>query len=298
MTASDPYRSRGHGWEIIERSDPICWGQRPGPLSSEQLDSFRAQGFLVWPELLGADEVEALRERAAQLRARPGLRARDDVITEPDSGAIRSIFRVHRDLHGDGAIFAQLAADPRLADVARQILASEVYIHQSRINFKPGFEGREFYWHSDFETWHMEDGMAQMRAMSASVLLTDNSSINGPLMLISGSHRRYVRCAGETPANHYKQSLVAQRYGVPDPQALTSLAEAGEIVEATGPAGTVVFFDSNTMHGSTGNLSPFPRHNVFLVYNSVENRLRAPYCGLPPRPEFLAEREAASIARR
>ncbi|PRQ09316.1 ectoine hydroxylase [Enhygromyxa salina] len=298
MTASDPYRSRGHEWEIIERSDPICWGQRPGPLSPEQLESFRARGFLVWPELLGASEVDALRKRAAQLRERPDLRGRDDVISEPGSGAIRSIFRVHRDQTIDGEMFAQLAADPRLADVARQILASEVYVHQSRINFKPGFEGREFYWHSDFETWHMEDGMGQMRALSASVLLTDNSSINGPLMLIAGSHRRYVRCAGETPANHYKQSLVAQRYGVPDQQALTRLAEDGEIVEATGPAGTVVFFDCNTMHGSTGNLSPFPRHNVFLVYNSVENRLGAPYGGLPPRPEFLAEREPVSLAPR
>ncbi len=294
MVATDPYRSRGRSWEIGDRQDPTCWGTRAGPLSPEQLAGFATQGFLVWPALLRAEEVDALRSEAAALREQPDLRSREDVISESGSGAIRSVFRVHRDVDA----FARLAADPRLADVARQLLDSEVYIHQSRINYKPGFEGREFYWHSDFETWHMEDGMPRMRALSASVLLTDNSSINGPLMLVTGSHRRYVRCAGETPINHFKQSLVAQRYGVPDPQALTQLAKEGEIVEATGPAGTVVFFDCNVMHGSTGNLSPFPRHNVFFVYNSVENRLRAPYCGLPPRPDFLGERELVSLSPR
>lgn len=52
----------------------------------------------------------------------------------------------------------------RLLNVARQILGSEVYIHQFRANMKPGFLGKEFYWHSDFETWHVEDGMPSMRA--------------------------------------------------------------------------------------------------------------------------------------
>src|SRR3546814_10756649 len=46
----------------------------------------------------------------------------------------------------------------------------------SRLNYKPGFKGKEFYWHSDFETWHVEDGMPQMRALSMSILLAENRS--------------------------------------------------------------------------------------------------------------------------
>src|SRR3546814_3200003 len=57
----------------------------------------------------------------------------------------------------------RLAADERLAGVARFLLDDTVYIHQSRLNYKPGFQGKEFYWHSDFETWHVEDGMPRMR---------------------------------------------------------------------------------------------------------------------------------------
>jgi ectoine hydroxylase len=59
----------------------------------------------------------------------------------------------------------------------------------------------------------------------------------------------------------------------------------------------VVFFDCNTMHGSNSNISPYPRANLFMVYNSVENRLQDPPGGLKPRPEFIAAREdCAAIA--
>lgn len=166
-----------------------------------------------------------------------------------------------------------------------------MYIHQSRINLKPGFTGKEFYWHSDFETWHMEDGMPRMRALSCSIALTENNEFNGPLMLIPGSHKKYIVCAGETPENNYKQSLSAQYIGVPDPAIITELVKEDGIVAPKGKPGSVTFFECNAMHGSNGNISPYPRANAFFVYNSVENTLVEPYCGLKPRPEHIAVRE-------
>lgn len=284
----DDYHSRTQpDWEIAERCDPVCWGDlsEAGPLSAAQLSAFDREGFVVLHDVFRESEITAFSDEALRL-SEGVVDASIDVITEPDSDVIRSIFRVHH-FH---PLFRGLASDPRLAAAAAQILASDVYIHQSRINFKPGFDGREFYWHSDFETWHIEDGMPRMRALSATVFLTQNRTVNGPLMLVPGSHQSFVRCVGETPPNHYEQSLKAQTYGVPARAALERLVEEGGIVQALGNAGSVVLFDCNTMHGSAGNLSPYPRHNIFLVYNSVENRLTDPYGGLPPRPEFLAER--------
>jgi ectoine hydroxylase len=98
---------------------------------------------------------------------------------------------------------------------------------------------------------------------------------------------------GQTPADHYKQSLRKQEYGVPDPESLRALTDRGGIAAPVGPAGTAVFFDCNTMHGSNSNITPYPRRNVFFVYNSVENRLQEPFCGLAPRPEHIASRVRA-----
>jgi ectoine hydroxylase len=50
-------------------------------------------------------------------------------------------------------------------------------------------------------------------------------------------------------------------------------------------------FDCNTMHGSNGNITPYPRGNAFFVYNSVENTLQQPFRGLKPRPEHIATRQ-------
>ncbi len=293
MTAmTDPYESRtGSRPEIADRRDPVLWDPAAaGPLGREQLEHYDKHGFLVLPKLFSAGEVAGLLAEMERLAAAAD-RSRDDVIVEPESQAVRSLFRLHR----DSDAIRTLVADSRLAGAARQILGSDVYIHQSRVNFKPAFEGKPFQWHSDFETWHIEDGMPRMRALSVSLLLTRNTEHNGPLLVLPGSHRRYIRCVGETPPEHFKQSLKAQAYGVPDRESLTRLAADADIVSCTGETGTVVMFDCNLMHGSSGNITPLPRHNVFLVYNSMANQLVAPFGGTPPRPLFLAERDAPAV---
>jgi ectoine hydroxylase len=141
----------------------------------------------------------------------------------------------------------------------------------------------------------MEDGMPRMRAISCSITLTDNNEFNGPLMLIPGSHKKYISCVGETPEDHFKHSLKKQEYGVPAPDDLQQLADQNGIVSFKGKAGSVIFFDCNIMHGSNGNISPWPRSNVFFVYNSTENTLVNPFCSLKPRPEYIASRDFSPV---
>lgn len=286
----DIYPSRTErGSAILSRQDPVVYGdgQYADALGRAQIDAYEKNGFLVLEDLFADDETAELLDEVDRLLTDRDIAGLKEAITEPGSDAVRSVFRVHELSERIDA----LARDPRLLDVARQILGSEVYIHQSRVNYKPGFKGKEFYWHSDFETWHVEDGMPAMRALSCSVLLTDNNSCNGPLMLVPGSHLQFISCEGETPDDHYKESLKKQEYGVPDPLSLKLLVDQGGIEPVTARAGSVVFFDCNTMHGSAGNISPWPRANVFMVYNSVENTLHPPKYGLAPRPEYIATRE-------
>lgn len=287
----DFYESRrGRSAGLLARRDPIVYeqGAYAAALDDVQLHAYEQDGFIILPQVFDAEEIQAMRDEIESMSQDPAIQASDEVIREPGGEALRSIFRIHE----IGRLMVDLPRDPRLLDVARQILGSEVYIHQSRANMKPGFEGREFYWHSDFETWHVEDGMPAMRALSCSVLLTDNDASNGPLMLIPGSHRQFVACVGETPEDNYRRSLRRQEIGVPDPVSLRLLADQGGIRTVEAPAGSVVFFDCNVLHGSAGNISPWPRNNVFMVYNSVSNALVDPFHGMKPRPEHIAARGA------
>lgn len=277
--------------EILDRQDPVVYtdpfqrGQ--GTLSKRQLEFYEENGYLFIEPFFDDAEIAAWKSELNKLWEEGDRQDRPEIIREPGGTTVRSIFAVHR----DNERFKALSKHDRLVRAVRQILGSEVYIHQSRINFKPGFNGKEFYWHSDFETWHVEDGMPRMRALSCSIALEDNYHYNGPLMVVPGSHKKYVACVGETPDDNYKHSLRRQEYGVPDPASLTQLVQESSIETPTGPAGSLLLFDCNIMHGSNSNISPYPRSNVFLVFNSVENKLVAPYSGKKPRPEYIAHRE-------
>lgn len=273
---------------LLERKDPVVYETKlnQNEIGSSELEFYEKNGYLFLESFFQEDEVNQFKLETKRLLSEAHGSKRPEVILEPEGEEVRSIFAVHN----NDAFFQQLATSPRLLAIVKQILGSDIYVHQSRINFKPGFTGKEFYWHSDFETWHAEDGMPRMRALSCSIALEDNHYYNGSLMVMPGSHRWFVSCVGETPDEHYKESLRRQEYGVPDQESLTKLAKQSRIDMPIGKAGSVLLFDCNVMHGSSANISPFPRSNAFFVYNSVENKLQEPFSSNKPRPQYIATR--------
>ena len=284
----DPYRTRVTGLSTIgQRPDPAVWGDTVGgPLTADQITAYDSRGYHTCENVLSREDVNRCVADVVDLTRRLGDDER--VIRESSDGSVRSVFDVHK----LSDVVADICARPEIVDVAKQILDDEVYIHQSRINFKPGFAGGPFYWHSDFETWHAEDGMPVPRALSVSLALTPNYDYNGCLMIIPGSHKIFVSCPGQTPDGYHRESLASYRppFGTPDQEHVTTLADDLGIDTVTGPAGSALYFDSNCLHASSGNITPFPRSNLFVVFNSRSNSLREPYGAASPRPNHLANR--------
>ncbi|GHH25253.1 ectoine hydroxylase [Streptomyces rubradiris] len=292
-TVKDLYPTRGTAEVTVPRQDPVVWGapDTPGPIATADLQRYERDGFLAVDQLITPDEVEVYKRELDRLVSDPDVRADERSIVEPKSKEIRSVFEVHR----ISEVFANLVRDPRVVGRARQILGSDVYVHQSRINVKPGFGASGFYWHSDFETWHAEDGLPNMRTVSVSIALTENLDTNGGLMIMPGSHRTFLGCAGATPKDNYKKSLQMQDAGTPSDEALTALASEHGIRLFTGRAGSATWFDCNCMHGSGDNITPYPRSNVFIVFNSVENTAVEPFAAPVRRPEFIGARDFTPV---
>lgn len=291
-TKRDDYPTRlGESMEPFERKDPVIYTSEDkrfdGPLSRGQVESYERNGYLFFDSFFSPDEITPFLTDLDEYNEDEDFKGLEQTIIEPYADEVRSIFGLHQ----LSERFDRLTRDPRLLEIAHQLLDSEVYIHQSRLNYKPGFTGTGFNWHSDFETWHSEDGMPRMRCFSMSILLTENNEFNGPLMLIPGSHRWFIPTEGKTPEENWKESLKNQTLGVPTADNLHRMADKGGLVAPTGPTGSVILFECNTLHASANNLSPWPRSNLFFVYNSVENRMEKPFCGNRPRPEFLATRK-------
>ncbi|MEO3977066.1 ectoine hydroxylase [Streptomyces sp. CAU 1734] len=290
---TDLYPTRGAEEVVTPRRDPVVWSApgAPGPFTRTDLLGFERDGFATVEEMITDDEVALHRAEMERLIADPRVRADERSIVEPASGEVRSVFEVHR----LSPVFAALVRDERLVGRARQILGSDVYVHQSRINVKPGFGASGFYWHSDFETWHAEDGLPNMRTVSVSIALTENRETNGGLMIMPGSHRSFLGCAGETPADNYKKSLQMQDAGTPSNAALSTFADEHGIRLFTGRAGSATWFDCNCMHGSGDNITPYARSNVFIVFNSVENAAVEPFAAPVRRPEFIGARDFTPV---
>ncbi|MDQ4118903.1 MAG: ectoine hydroxylase [Actinomycetota bacterium] len=278
---------------FVERAEPTVWGDEAsaGMFGAQELAAYARDGFVQVPGLLNTEEVAGYQAELDRLANDPAVRSDERCVIEPDSDEVRSIFEVHKISYA----IARLVSDERVLSRAQQILGSDVYVHQSRINYKPGFGGGGFYWHSDFETWHSEDGMPTPRAVSCSISLTDNHPFNGCLMIMPGSHRTFVSCVGETPENNHLSSLKAQEIGTPDDDSITALAERHGIAMLTGKAGAATFFDANCMHGSGDNITPYSRSNIFLVFNSVENTCHEPYYAPARRPEHIGARDFTPV---
>lgn len=290
---ADLYPTRGATEVATPRMDPVVWSEpgTPGPIAAADLAGYERDGFLTIDQLITPDEVDVYRRELERLTSEPVLRADERSIVEPKSQEIRTVFEVHK----ISEVFAGLVRDPRVVGRARQILGSDVYVHQSRINVKPGFGATGFYWHSDFETWHAEDGLPKMRTVSVSIALTENYDTNGGLMIMPGSHKTFLGCAGETPKDNYKKSLQMQDAGTPSDESLTKFADEHGIKLFTGAAGSATWFDCNCMHGSGDNITPYPRSNVFIVFNSVENEAVEPFAAPVRRPEFIGARDFTPV---
>lgn len=289
----DIYPSRIDSQErILARKDPVVYRDPavPGPLTDHQLSFYEDNGYLVLPGVMSEcvhdllNEIPALKET---------VKDREELILELGGETVRSVFSPEK----YSELYQRVSRDERLLGAAEQILGSNVYIHHSRLNIKAPFDGKSFPWHSDFETWHVEDGVPNMRILTGWVFLTENNEFNGSLFVIPKSHKKYVACAGQTPEDNYKSSLRKQTYGVPSRSAMQSLSEEGAMAGIYGPPGTVVFHEGNLMHGSSDNISAYPRTNMFFVYNSVHNLPAKPFGPDKPRPEFLAQRNYSPLRR-
>lgn len=229
-------------------------------LSIEQLRQFEQQGYVICKDLFTSEEMKTLRGALQEILNddidRPG------VSREKNSKAPRLIYGADQ----FNEVFARLVRHPRWMEPAKQILESDVYIHQLRINPKAPYEGEGFWWHQDFSTWHFEDGMPTSNALMIAVFMDDIYDTNGPLMVIPGSHKY-----GEIPERVPNPDETGYTVMEVSRDVVAGLVKESGIEALTGSAGSVMFMHCNLLHASAGNVTPYPRSIIYINANSVGN---------------------------
>src|SRR4029079_10642784 len=225
---------------------------------------YEDQGFIYRPELLTADDVQVMTDELdVILRTEP---ARPGVILEKDGTTPRSVFNPH--LYSD--VFERVIRHPRLLNAVEELLGEQAYCYQLAINCKAAFNGDVWFWHQDYPTYRFDDNIAEPRMVNTLIFLDEVTHVNGPLMIVPGSHHlEPVKTEETTGGTSY-----TLRYATPD--AIESEVRRGGLEVPTGPAGSVIFMNPNALHGSGANLSPWPRRVDTLTYNAMSNKATSP----------------------
>jgi ectoine hydroxylase len=244
-------------------------------LKEDQLRQFDELGYLFLPDCFSPEEVATLRAEAEDI-----YRTDRPEVWREKSGAPRTAFAAHT--YNEG--FRLLGAHPRLIEPVEQLFGEKLYMHQFKINAKSAFDGEVWQWHQDYGTWARDDGMPEPRAMNISVFLDEVMPINGPLMLVPRSHKQ-----GVLPAGHDKQTTSYPLWTL-DQDTVTRIVREGGIIAPTGKPGAVLMFHGNLVHGSAGNITPYPRKIVYLTLNAVSNYIRT-----PTRAEWIAHQDFTPI---
>ncbi len=257
-------------------------------LTQSQESEYRERGYLVLDKCFTEEEIELIRNEVDKLIAKqpPGT------VMEEDGVTVRGLHGCH--MHSK--LLKAVTCQARLLEPARQVIESEVYVHQYKINIKAAFGGDVWPWHQDFIFWNKGDGMKEARAMNVCVFIDDVTEFNGPLIFIPGSHKEGMidvpPRSDVDKSNPWVANLTARLKYTLDRETVEALVEEGGLVAPKGPAGTVMLFDSNIVHASVANISPYSRMLLILTYNSVENKLLQVD---EPRPEFLASHEYSAL---
>lgn len=231
-------------------------------LTAEQLKRYDEDGFIVLRGIMTPAELRLLQADAEMLRT-PGRGHPAANVYEKDGSSIRAAWAPYVDSEA-----VDLAMRlPRILGPVRQLMGDDVYLYQSRLNYKVARRGDVFQWHQDYQSWAMDgvpDG-GHRQMLSVLVMLDECESSNGPLRLIRGSHR------GGHIAPEYDTTTTSYALHIVTDDLVDALLGGDAPHECDGPAGTVVIFGGCVVHGSEQNNSPRDRRNLYFAYNTRDN---------------------------
>lgn len=266
-------------------------------LTDEQFAAYEDNGFVLLPEYFSRQEIDLLRAQLPAVLSEPG----PNRIVEKGGSTVRSVYGSHT----KNDVFYRLTRHPRLVEPAKQILGTDVYVYQFKINVKAGFGGDVWQWHQDFPFWRNEDGVTTEQVTNIAIFLDEVNEFNAPMFLIPGSHKEGVidvqartQSREAEGSKTYRDSpgwisnVTAELKYSLDRETVADLINKYGISAPKGPAGSALIFHCNIAHASSNNISPFDRILAFITFNSIEN---IPNVVENPRPDFLASRNYSPV---
>lgn len=212
------------------------------PLSCEQIEHFRAEGYAVLPAALPTDRtaryialLDALVARSARMTvSAEGFHLAPDASGHPVPGRLHKVQGV---CVVEPRLLA-LACEPAILDAVQTLLGPELEVFGTKFfpMREPGATSTG--WHQD----NFYFGTRTDRIVSCAIYLHGADPDNGCLRVLPGSHR-----SGEIVPHVAGQGVYAH--------GAWSEVDESQAVDIVCPPGTAVLFSANLLHGARPNRS-------------------------------------------
>ena len=225
-------------------------------LSPADLAIYRRDGFVVLPDILTRDEVEALLGVTEEfVRDARSVAANDDVYDLEDThSAVEPRVRRIKAPHLHHPEYARAARHPKIVEVLRD-LCGTVRFDTGKLNMKSAGFGAPVEWHQDWAFYpHTNDDLA-----AVGIMLDDCDIENGPMMVIPGSHLGPI---------HDHHGPDGRFCGAFDPDACG--LDVSSAVPCLGKAGSITVHHVRAVHGSATNFSGNERRFLLFQYRAAD----------------------------
>ncbi|WP_375229712.1 phytanoyl-CoA dioxygenase family protein [Roseobacter sp. S98] len=218
-------------------------------LSTEQIAHYGEHGYLVLENRIPADwlakiyaEIARFEEEAATMTA-----SNDRLDLEDSHTADDPRLRRIKLPHTISDVMRELMYSDLILAPARDLIGPDLRLHTTKLNMKSAGYGAAVEWHQDYAFYpHTNDDI-----LAIGVILDDMAPENGPLMVYPGSHRGPVY-------DHHVDGVFAGAM-LPEANGL----KPADVVQLTGPAGSVSIHHGRIVHGSALNTSDRARRILF-----------------------------------
>ena len=241
-------------------------------LSSQQIETYRREGYLVIPRLIEGAQLAELRALTDRIVAEArGVAANDELYDlEPShSPTLPRVRRLKPAIFQRYRFFNDLVRDPKITSILTQLLGPGIRHYGGKLNMKSAGYGSPVEWHQDWAFYpHTNDDV-----LATGIYLDDCDLANGPLMVVPGSHH------GPTHDHHADGRFC----GAFDPVA--SGVDVAKAVPLMGPAGSMTIHHARLVHGSALNTSNRTRRLLLHEYTAAD---AWPLMGVADFDEFNA----------
>lgn len=239
-------------------------------LTEEQREEYEETGFLLVPDLVSGEELEALRARLREythggrstekltVQIEPRIQRGELAVAHPGDG-IRKIDGL---VQGD-SLFRKLGLHENITGILRGILGDDIKMFRNSLLMKPPSVGSAKGWHQDSPYWSIEP----MALCSCWFPLDDATLENGCMVVLPGGHR-----LGALPHVSVTDDFVI------DPASI----DLSKGIAVPMKAGSGLFFHSLIPHYTAPNRSAAWRRAIALSYMSAQSR----YTGRGESPEY------------